>query len=115
MSELINQRLHSQLVKLGDMMGDGLHLEPDGKWISREYRAVAKALGYEMPKRPRQNHSVQINESMGERVKSVTCATCSGELKQIRSGSMRAVCQQCGARFQLLRVAKKPKNHGGTQ
>lgn len=27
-------RLHKDLIKLGDMIGEGLHLEPDGKWIS---------------------------------------------------------------------------------
>ena len=25
--------LEDRLVRLGDMMGDGLHLEPGGKWI----------------------------------------------------------------------------------
>lgn len=29
--------LEDRLVRLGDMMGDGLHLEPSGKWIEREY------------------------------------------------------------------------------
>lgn len=43
--------LHRQLVKLGDMMGDGLHKEPDGKWISREYAKIAKQLGYAPPRR----------------------------------------------------------------
>ena len=37
--------LHQQLIRLGDMIGDGLHLEPDGKWIEKEYRSVAIALG----------------------------------------------------------------------
>ncbi len=39
-------RLHQQLIKLGDMMGDGLHHEDP--WISREYRKVLKALHPEM-------------------------------------------------------------------
>jgi len=37
-----NEHLLAQLVKLGDMMGDGLHNEPDGKWIEREYRSGTK-------------------------------------------------------------------------
>ena len=44
--------LHQQLVNLGDMMGDGLHLEKDGRWITREYRRISKILFPEMsPKR----------------------------------------------------------------
>lgn len=33
-----NKKLHEQLIKLGDMMGDGLHHEDGGKWIEREYK-----------------------------------------------------------------------------
>ena len=36
------ERLHKDLIKLGDMMGDGLHYEDPS--ISREYRKVAKLL-----------------------------------------------------------------------
>lgn len=32
--------LYERLVKLGDLMGDGCHLEPDGKWIEEEYRQI---------------------------------------------------------------------------
>ena len=91
--------LHRQLIKLGDMMGDGLHHEPDGKWISKEYKRILKALGIG-PKR--KNHSEAINKTMIERVKTVKCRNCQGKLYQTRSGSMRAQCIDCGARFQLL-------------
>lgn len=30
--------LYERLIKLGDLMGDGCHLEPDGKWIENEYK-----------------------------------------------------------------------------
>ncbi len=36
------ERLHKDLIKLGDMMGNGLHYEDPS--ISREYRKVAKLL-----------------------------------------------------------------------
>lgn len=98
------QYLHNQLIKLGDMMGDGLHHEPDGKWISKEYRRVAKALGY-IPKVKR--NTKVIDEKMKERVSDVPCSKCGGELKQTRSGSMRASCLGCGARFQLLKKHTK--------
>ena len=70
----------TQLIKLGDMIGDGLHLEPDGKWISREYRQVAKALGY--PVSPsRKSNIAGINKAMEEALKTAKCQ-CGGKLKQ---------------------------------
>ena len=100
--------LHRQLIKLGDMMGDGLHHEPDGKWISKEYKKILKALGIG-PKR--KNNSEQINKRMLERVKVVRCQQCQGGLVQTRSGSRRAQCIGCGARYQLL-VTRKKKRSG---
>jgi len=96
--------LHSQLVKLGDMMGDGLHHEPDGEWISEEYRKICVALGYTKPKK---RDIFAVNEKMAERVKAVSCKKCGGELSQTRSGSMRAKCKNCGSKFQLLRRSKQ--------
>ena len=98
--------LSRQLIRLGDMIGDGLHHETDGKWISREYRRIAKALGYEMPTEKRANNNDAINEKMAERVKEVSCRKCGGELKQSRSGSMQAKCTSCDAKFKLLKQGK---------
>ena len=92
--------LHDQLIKLGDMMGDGLHHEPGGKWIEREYRRVCKALGI-IKNRPRNTEA--INERMIKRVADIQCGKCGGVLKQTRSGSKRAACQSCGAKWQLLK------------
>ena len=39
-----NEHLWRQFEKLGEMMGDGLHHEADGKWISVEYKKLAKIL-----------------------------------------------------------------------
>jgi len=94
-----NEHLHRQLIRLGDMMGDGMHLEPDGKWIEREYRQILKALGYIKRKKP---NTKLINEHMVRRVKEVKCQ-CGGELKQTRSGSKRASCKDCGNKYQLLK------------
>lgn len=93
--------LHKQLVKLGDMMGDGLHLEPDGKWISKEYRRVANALGYNIPS-SRKSNVEGINAAMSEALKTSKCK-CGGELKQTRSGSYRAQCiaQGCDKKYQF--------------
>ncbi len=91
---------HRQLVRLGDMMGDGLHLEPDGKWIVREYKTHMKSLGL-LPKR--KNNTPMINELMASRVSDVVCGNCSGELKQNRSGSKRATCLECKSQWKLLK------------
>jgi hypothetical protein len=95
-------RLHHQLVKLGDMMGDGLHHEPDGKWINKEYRQTLKALGM-LPKTKKANNSEAINARMIERVNDVPCGKCQSKLKQTRSGSKRAICISCGGKWQLLK------------
>ena len=101
--------LHHQLVKLGDMMGDGLHHEPDGKWIAKEYKKIAKALGYLANDKPKANNSEKINERMLERVKEVLCQKCNGQLTQTRSGSAKAKCNACGSVFKLLVVKKVRK------
>jgi ribosomal protein L37AE/L43A len=102
MEESTRKHLSDQLIKLGDMMGEGLHLESDGKWISKEYKRVAKALGY-IPKEDRSLRISSINDVMKKRVHDVSCLACEGELKQTRSGSKRANCQNCGWVWQLLK------------
>lgn len=102
MDDATRSHLSNQLVRLGDMMGDGLHLESDGKWISKEYRKVAKALGY-IPKADRSGRIKAIDSHMVKRVVDVKCQKCSGALKQTRSGSKRAKCQSCSSLFQLLK------------
>jgi len=94
-------RLYDQLVKLGDMMGDSLHLEPDGKWISREYRQVLKQLGLT----PKISTDV-IDKFMNERILVVKCS-CGKDLKQVRKGSFVAKCTVCESRYRLGKKAKQ--------
>lgn len=105
LSEEARKSLGNDLIKLGDMLGDGLGDEPDGAWIAKEYRRVAKALGYGPP---RVNNNIAINTRMLERVKEVPCQACGGALKQTRSGSTKAQCASCKSRFRLLTI-KRPK------
>ena len=91
--------LEDRLVRLGDMMGDGLHLEPGGKWIEREYKETLKALGL-LESVKRKNNSDKINEFMANRLKEVKC-TCGSELAQSRSGSFIGKCIKCGKKFIL--------------
>ena len=99
--------LYDRLIRLGDMMGDGLHHEPDGKWISREYGQIVRTLGI-VPPKDRGPSITKIDERMKDRVAAVTCGKCGGgRLVQTRSGSRRAQCTKCGAKWQLLKAAPK--------
>ncbi|MDA3734109.1 hypothetical protein PBV87_21780 [Niameybacter massiliensis] len=91
-----NDFLLNQLVKLGDMMGDGLHHEPDGKWIEKEYRKVAEQLGI-IKQKPKSNDGIDMY--MAERCNAVKCE-CGGALKQSRKGSFVAKCE-CGLKYRL--------------
>lgn len=91
--------LEDRLVRLGDMMSDGLHLEHGGKWIEKEYKQTLKALGLLEPTK-RKNNSEKINEFMDKRLKEVKC-TCGSELTQSRSGSFIGKCKKCGKKFIL--------------
>lgn len=99
LSEEGERRLHEQLVRLGDMMGDGLHHDSDGKWIEKEYKRVCRALG--IGKAPRKS-SEEINKQVAEFLIGKTCP-CSGELAQTRSGAYRLVCKLCKKKFQIKR------------
>lgn len=88
--------LEDKLVHLGDMMSDGLHREPGGKWIEKEYKETLKALGL----LESVNNSDKINEFMVKRLKEVKC-TCGSELVQSRSGSFIGKCIKCGKKFIL--------------
>lgn len=89
--------LYDRLIRLGDMMGDGCHHEPDGKWIEREYRDTLKLLGLS-PKKSVDTPS--INEFMEKRLQEVRCE-CGGELFQSRKGSFIATCSICRKRYKL--------------
>ncbi|KNX80647.1 hypothetical protein DA83_16080 [Pseudomonas sp. 250J] len=85
------------LIKLGDMIGDGLADEPDGAWIRRDYKRVAKALGHGMPRR---NNSAAINAAVARFLEGNKCP-CGGPLKQTRSGALRVMCGSCCRTIQL--------------
>ena len=97
--------LWRQFIKLGDMMGDGLHNEPDGKWISDEYESLARQLipNYNAKKRERnrrmrQEKNKKIDQLISEKIKVDKCQ-CDGQLIQVRSGSMKVKWTKCGQRY----------------
>lgn len=102
-----NTFLHNQLIKLGDMIGDGLHNEPDGRWIEKEYKKIAKIVIPELreqEKERRKKKAIHIDEQMIKLLSWKKC-DCGGNLKQSRSGSKVGYCEKCNARW----VAKYKK------
>ena len=91
--------------RLGEMMGDGLHLERDGKWISKEYKRLAKILlkpteeEKELYKKARQEKDKNIDNQIIEKLKVDKCPECEGTFKQLRSGSKVVVCNGCSRRY----------------
>ncbi|HBG71391.1 MAG: hypothetical protein A2W93_14160 [Bacteroidetes bacterium GWF2_43_63] len=94
--------LWDQFCRLGEMMGDGLHHEADGRWISKEYNRLAKILIPEI----KEAHSIQRkqrnanrDEQMAKLIEKFKCRKCGGNLKQSRSGSKIMHCEACNARY----------------
>ena len=86
-----NDFLHNQLIKLGDMMGDGLHYEPDGKWIEREYKQIAKLLYPEAYKNAAKDKRDSVDIRMAKLLSETKCV-CGGELQQVRKGTKVSQC-----------------------
>lgn len=71
-----DKRLWDQFCRLGEMMGDGLHHEPDGKWIAREYRQLSKILIPEIKKEHSQLRKIRaanINVQMAKLLENKKC------------------------------------------
>lgn len=95
-----NEHLHEQLVKLGDMMGDGLHHEEP--WIAREYGKIMRRLYPDEFKEQRQRKNQATNKRMADLLLNKTCL-CGATLKQTRSGSTKCICISCGKMFKARR------------
>lgn len=94
-----HDHLYDQLDKLGDMMGDGLHHEADGKWIEREYRKISKILFPETFNDIRQRKAKNIDEQMSKLLEAKTSPCCNVTLRQSRKGSKIAYCTKCNKRY----------------
>lgn len=95
------EHLWRQFCRLGEMMGDGLHYESDGKWIAKEYRKLAQILIPEMKEEnaiSRKLKAANIDTQMAKLLEGKKC-NCGGEIKQGRSGTKVAYCQKCNARY----------------
>ena len=96
-----NQFLWGQFCRLGEMMGDGLHYESDGRWISREYKKLSLILIPEL-KEQYKAQRIKKNESrdikMAALLQNFICM-CGNKCTQIRSGSLTVKCLQCGRKY----------------
>lgn len=98
---LDNQFEWNQFIKLGDMMGDGLHHEPDGKWITREYNRLAKILIPEIKEAYQEKRKLKAertNQSIAKLISHKKCK-CGGTLQQKRSGTKVVYCLLCDSRY----------------
>lgn len=91
--------LYQRLIRLGDLMGDGLHLESDGKWIEQEYKDTLRLLGLSSKKFAYRD-TKSINDFMEKRLQEVKCE-CGGQLFQSRKGSFVAICNRCHKKYKL--------------
>lgn len=107
-----NQFEWNQFIKLGDMMGDGLHHEPDGAWITKEYNKLARLLVPEIreaEKLKRAQKAISVNASIHKLIQNKPCP-CGGKLKQSRSGSVIMYCETCGKRYKAIKNGKRNNN-----
>lgn len=91
----------NQFIRLGDMIGDGLHHEDP--WIAKEYKKLSKILIPEL-RESEKKIKVQANEAINlkisEKLKTDRCS-CGSELKQSRSGSKVVKCinKECNKKY----------------
>ena len=100
-----NKHLWDRFCRLGEMMGDGLHHESDGKWIERDYKALSKILIPEIAevyntRRSEKGH--RLNQQMSTLLQEKKCS-CGGQLRQSRSGSVIAYCMVCNSRYKAAK------------
>lgn len=103
LDEDVSRILHDRLVRLGDMLGDGLADEPGGREILREYKEVARKLGYGPSRGMR---TARIDAAMEKALKTQRCK-CGGKLVQARKGALRAQCGDCHTRYQFAQKSQR--------
>lgn len=91
--------LWKQFEKLGEMIGDGLHSESDGKWIVRDYNKLSKILLPDMWENVRKEQNKARNVAIEKVLKRDKCPNCQGEFKQSRSGSLVVECKICNKKY----------------
>jgi len=96
-----NKHLWEQFCRLGEMIGDGLHYEVDGKWISSEYRKLSRILIPEIKEQEAERRKIKsddITKKMEAFLVGKQCK-CGGKLIQKRKGTLVCYCDKCNARY----------------
>lgn len=101
-----NQHLWDRFIRLGEMIGDGLHYEEP--WISKDYKQLMKILCPPTPEEKaikseiRRKKNENIDKQIQERLITDKCSKCNSDLKQTRKGSKVVQCvnKDCKARYQ---------------
>lgn len=107
-----NEHEWNQFCRLGEMIGDGLHNEPDGKWIIKEYKRLMLLLNPDikesLAKKKKEKNEI-INNQILKIIATNKCRQkdCDGQLYQIRSGSKIIYCSKCNARYKVISSKKK--------
>lgn len=95
-----NSNQWNQFIRLGEMIGDGLHDEPGGKWISREYKRLSKILVPEIKEAEQKGRKLK-NENINIQIQKLILekkCKCGGTLEQSRSGSKILYCTVAGCK-----------------
>ena len=92
------------------MIGDGLHYEADGKWISKEYKRLSRILIPEIREAEKKGQ-IAKNEARNKRIAELlanfTCS-CGGKCKHVKSGSLTVKCQ-CGKIYKARKTKNAPQ------
>ncbi|PJZ51594.1 hypothetical protein [Leptospira adleri] len=104
MQDISREYLSNRLIKLGDMIGDGLHHE--NKSISSEYKRVLHELHPEIKKRKMEKGREQMNEMVNSVIETRSC-DCGGKFIQKRKGAKVIICSSCKKRFIIKLKGKK--------
>lgn len=101
-----------QFARLGEMIGDGLHNEPDGKWISKEYKRLMLLLNPDIKQSladQRKAKNERIDNQILKLIATRKCTQkdCGGQLYQSRSGSKIMFCSKCKARYKAISSKNK--------
>jgi hypothetical protein len=91
----------NQFCRLGEMMGDGLHREPGGSWISRDYARLSKILIPEIKEASKVTRKLKadaVDRNIAKLLENRNC-NCGGKLIQKRKGTKVVYCQICNARY----------------
>jgi len=105
--------LYHQLDKCGQMIAEDDEWGATRRELNREYRRIIKALARLEPekwkdlpmcRKPSEKYDAQVADICNRK----PCPRCGGKCRQTRSGSLRIVCTECGAKYQIKKSKQKP-------